>query len=168
MGIKFKVEIRKTCKVCDESITHPRSRTYCSPGCRNKFFNKKYAGNHVAWNRAKRDREAMAPDDRKVQCLICGKWYVQVGSHIIQVHGSTAREYREAFDLERKRGTVPAWYRQLKGDQALENKTYENLKAGAKYRFKPGDIRAGKYKRSAVTLARLQKLHRLTKKRHQS
>jgi len=70
----------------------------------------------------------------------------------------TGREYREKFDLEVKRGVVPLWYRKLKGDQALENKTYKNLEAGAKFRFIPGDKKAGKYKRSPITMARLSKL----------
>lgn len=155
----FKVEFRKDCKVCGGDITAKRFRSYCSDTCRNKFNNKKYAQQHVEWNRIRRDQNASKPDDKKVQCLICGKYYVQVGSHIVQVHGVTAREYREAYDLEVKKGTVPAWYRELKGDQALENKTFQNLlKAGAKYRFKKGDPRAGKYKRSPITVNRLRNL----------
>lgn len=156
MGKQFKVEFRKDCKVCHAKITGKRFRSYCSPECRNKFFNKKYSDRNVEWQRAKRDRDASTPDARKVECLICKKWYVQVGTHIVQVHGVTAREYREAYDLEVKKGIVPSWYRELKGNQALENETYKNLQAGAKYRFKPGDPRAGKYKRSPITINRLK------------
>lgn len=158
MGIKFKVEFRKDCKVCHGKITGAHFRSYCSPECRIKFFNKKYSAQHTEWNRIRRDQEASKPDAKKVQCLICKKWYVQVGTHIVQVHGATAREYREAYGLEVKRGTVPKWYREMKGEQAMENETYKNLKAGAVHRFKPGDPRAGKYTRSPITLERLKNL----------
>lgn len=154
----FKVEFRKNCKVCDGKIIKKRFRSYCSDTCRNKFNNQKYSDQHVAWSRARRDLEASKPDDKKVQCLICKKYYVQVGSHIVQVHGVTAREYREAYDLEVKKGTVPGWYRELKGDQALENGTFKNLKVGKKFWFKKGDKKAGRYKRSPVTIDRLKNL----------
>lgn len=164
--MKFKVEFRKTCKVCNKPITGKRFRTYCSDECRNKFFNKKYAYKHTIWNRNQRDKIASIPDKNKVQCLVCGKYYVQVGTHIVQVHGMTGREYREAYDLEVKRGIVPGWYRELKGDQAIENGTVENLKAGAKFRFKKGD-KVGNYKRSPVTIARIREMQKrhLKKKR---
>lgn len=101
--------------------------------------------------------------NKKVQCLVCGRWYVQLGSHVVQRHGyESCRQYREEFGLEVKKGIVPKWYRKMKGDTALENETYKNLKAGAVFRFKPGDPRAGKYERSQITIARL-KLNRFKK-----
>lgn len=162
----FKVEIRKNCKVCGEPITGDRFRTYCSKECRNKFHNTKHRPEHKEWQRKKRDAIASEMDARKVQCLICGKWYVQVGSHAVQVHGVSGREYRENFDLEVKKGIVPGWYRELKGSQALENGTYKNLKKGAIYRYKRGDTEAGRYKRSPITIERLKKLHVYNKKRN--
>lgn len=162
----FKVEIRKTCKICDGPITETRFRTYCSPGCRNKFHNTKHRDDHKEWQRKKRDAKASVRDPHKVQCLICSKWYVQLGSHTVQVHGVSGREYRENFDLEVKRGTVPEWYRKLKGEQAIENGTYKNLKKGAVYRYKRGDTEAGRYKRSPITMQRLKKLYVYNKKRN--
>lgn len=156
----FKVEIRTTCKVCEQPITEKRFRSYCSASCRNKFFNKKYSEAHTIWQRKRNDARASIPSDKKVQCLICKKWYVQVCTHTLQVHGVGGREYREAFDLEVKRGVVPKWYRELKGDQALENGTVENLKKGKKFWFVKGDKKAGRYHRSPITLARLKKLHK--------
>ena len=111
----------------------------------------------VDWQRARRDKIASKPSKDKVQCLICGKWYVQVCSHIYQVHGMTGREYREKFGLDVKKGVVPKWFRKKKGNTAIANDTYKNLEAGKKYRFKKGDKRAGNYKRSDQTLKRLQK-----------
>ena len=153
----FKVEIRKTCKICEKPLTNKRARTYCSKVCRNYFFNKKYSKMHTDWHRAKRDKEAETPSPKKVQCLVCKKWYVQVCTHVQQVHGITGRKYREAFDLEVKRGVVPKWYRELKGGQALDNGTYKNLRAGKKFRYKKGSKTAGKYRRSPITIARLKK-----------
>jgi hypothetical protein len=159
--MNFKVEIRKTCKICNKPLTKKRLRTYCSPTCRNKFFNKKYSGMHTEWQRKKRDKEAEKPSPTKIQCLICGKWYVQVCSHTFQIHELSGRSYREYFDLEVKRGVIPKWYRKLKGDQAIENGTFKNLKNGKRYWFVLGDKRAGNYRRSHITLERLRNLHKL-------
>ncbi len=76
-----------------------------------------------------------------MKCIICGKDFVQVGSHIVQKHGMTARQYREEFNLPVKRGIVPEWYRKLKGEKAKENGTYLNLEKGRKFRFIEGDKR---------------------------
>ena len=118
----------------------------------------------LEWQRAKRGKEATEPSDKKVQCLICNKWYVQVCSHVFQVHHLTGREYREQFDLEVKRGVLPKWYRELKGEIALDNGTYKNLKVGKKFWFKKGSKTAGRYKRSPITIARLRALDKRKKK----
>jgi hypothetical protein len=155
----FKVEIRRDCKVCWNKIVDKRYRTYCSAECRNKFNNQKYKVRQAEWQRARQDMKASTPSKDKCQCLICGRWYVQVGSHSYLRHGLTGREYREKFELEVKRGVVPEWYRKLKGDQALDNETYKNLENGMKYRFHKGDKKAGRYKRSPITLKKLRSLH---------
>lgn len=154
--------MKKCAKCGSEIVRGPKANfvKYCQ-ACRAEAY--KYTEYRTQWQRAKRDREALDPDARKVECLICKKWYIQVGTHIVQVHGVTAREYREAYDLEVKKGTVPAWYRELKGNQALENETYKNLQAGTKYRFKKGQEGIGKYKRSPITINRLKT--RLCKKK---
>lgn len=35
----------------------------------------------------------------KIQCLECGRWFRAIGSHLVRVHGMTAREYRQRHDL---------------------------------------------------------------------
>jgi len=156
----MKIEIRADCKVCGGDIVDNRFRTYCSEACRTKNNNAKRAEYIAKWQLAKYDRIASVPDpEHKCQCLICGKWYVQVGSHVFLRHGMTGREYREKFELEVKRGILPEWYRKLKGDQALDNETYLNLEKGLKFRFKKGDKKAGKYKRSPITINRLRDRH---------
>jgi predicted nucleic acid-binding Zn ribbon protein len=148
---QFKVELRKTCKICGQPITENRYRTYCSEKCRNKSNNQKNYHAQLEWGREKRGQYA---SDKK-KCIICGKWYRQVGSHIIQQHGLTAREYRELYNLPVKRGITTPEYRKFKGEQTKENGTFKNLRAGKKYRYKKGDERAktqtfykstGKYK----------------------
>jgi len=155
----MKIEIRADCKVCGGAITDNRYRTYCSAVCRNKFNNQKFKASQRQWQLDKFDKIASIPDPvNKCQCLICGKWYVQVGSHSYLRHGLTGRKYREKFELEVKRGIVPEWYRKLKGDITLDNETYLNLEKGTKYRFVKGDKKAGRYKRSQITIDRLRGL----------
>ena len=155
----FKVEILKNCKVCGQPIVGKRRRSYCSHTCRNKFYNKKYQPIRTIKQLEKYDREASEPNPYKCQCLVCGRWYIQVGSHVVIRHGfKSCREYREYFDLEVKRGIVPEWYRKEKGDKVFENGTVNNLKVGKKFWFKPGDPRAGKYQRSPITMERLSQL----------
>lgn len=162
----MKIELRDNCKICGKKISHIRCRTYCSKKCRDKRNNMKAAksGYGTKWQRDRRDEIASVPDPKKCQCLICGKWYVQVCSHVYQVHKMTGRQYREYFELEVKRGVVPEWYRELKGNMAIDNETYKNLVAGAKFRFKKGQKGIGVYTRSPITVARLQKLHTFQKK----
>jgi len=163
-GMKFKVEWRKTCKVCGEPITQNRFRTFCSDKCRNKFYQKKYQTYRSEWQRAKYDRNASVKDDKKLKCPICGRYYVQLCSHVLQRHGMTAREFKVAFGYDVKKGRVPTWYKEKKGEISIENKTFLNLKKGKKYWFKKGDHKAGRYQRSPETLARLKTIHKLTKR----
>lgn len=93
--------------------------------------------------------------NNKIQCLICKKWFRQVGSHVVQKHDMTCRQYREEYNLEVKKGLLPPDLRELKAKQCKENHTIDNLKKGAKYRFIKNDVRAGKYSRSPITLKRL-------------
>lgn len=159
----FKVEIRDDCKICGKPLPNARYRTYCSATCRNKFFNQKYVVRQAQHQKDRRNAIASVADPNKCQCLFCGKWYVQLCSHAYQIHGMTGREYREHFELEVKKGVVPEWYRKLKGEQALDNETYKNLEAGAKFRFVKGDKKAGRYQRSPVTIKKLQNLHKFNK-----
>lgn len=137
----FKVESRKIC-ACGNAITENRFRKFCSKACRDKSYAGKYQAYRSKYQQEHKDAEAMKPSPNKMKCFICERYYVQIGTHVVQRHGMTAREYREAYNLPLKRGIVPPWYRKLKGDQALENKTVENLKEGRKFHYKKGDKRA--------------------------
>ena len=152
----FKVEIRSDCKTCGGALPNARFRTYCSKECRSKVYNGRYSAKYTEWQRQKRDRIASIPSEDKCQCLVCGKWYVQVCSHAYVKHGMTGREYREYFKLEVKRGVTPEWYRKMKGEQAMDNQTWKNLEKGAKFRFKKGQEGIGVYERSPITIERLK------------
>jgi len=158
-GSTFKVEIRKDCKVCGGDLPTFRHRTFCSKKCRDKHTNLRWYPNQKA--RAQKLRGEY--QEGKIKCLICKRWYRQVGSHIVQVHQMTAREYREFFDLEVKKGILTPELRDLYGRQAIENGTWKNLKKGRKYWYKKGQKGVGVYKRSHITVARLKKLHTKTK-----
>ena len=157
MNRKFKVEVRKDCKICGKPLPTKRHRTYCSPTCRNKEYNKRYFQYRKEYAREWRGK-APEIEGTKIQCPICDRWYVQLGTHVIQRHEyETAREFREDNGLDVKRGSIPTWYRGLKGKQATENGTWKNLKRGKKFWFKKNDPRAGIYERSKQTLKRLAK-----------
>ena len=138
----FTVEIREDCKVCGEKIPEKQGRggyrTYCSKKCRGKALYHRHFEYHMKWQRERWGRFSYG----KKRCLICKKWYVMVGGHAWQRHGLTAREYREKFGLPLKKGILPKWYKEMKGKQALENGTWQNLRIGKKYWYKKGDERA--------------------------
>jgi len=137
----FKVEIRQDCKICGSDLSK-RSRTYCSRECRNKGNYQKYSDYKRQYSKRYWEKNSGKYSPDKLQCKICKKWYIQLGTHIFSKHNLTAREYREEYDYPVKRGIVPSWYRQKKGNLAIKNKTYKNLEAGKKYRYKKGDIKA--------------------------
>ena len=160
----------KICKQCGKPIplnsSHTRNVKYCSIKCRTKHFYHNYGRE---WQNKRNDKLSSKPDKNKIQCLVCGKWYRQVGSHIVQRHRdqfSTCREYREHFDLEVKKGIIPENYRQVKAQGYYDNaqKVHRNLLSGRKFWFKKGDKKAGRYKRSHITMERLKTLYKLNKR----
>ena len=165
MGKKFKVEFRKDCKICGKPLVKGQ-RSYCGKSCRYKEYNKRYAEYRRVWQRNWWGKPPEV-DGEKIQCPFCNKWYVQLGSHIVQTHEyESAREFREEMGLDVKRGTIPEWYRELKGEQAIENKTYKNLEKGKRFWFKKGDKNAGRYPRSIQTLLRLHNQARVIGKKY--
>lgn len=144
------------CLICGEKLGY-KKRKFCSKKCSTRFFNQKNKQYNVEWQRKRRDEKA-TKGDNKVQCLICGKWYIQVGTHIVQVHKMTAKEYRKKFGFDLKRGQIKGEYLKLKRKQVFECGGVENLKGinSEKYRFKKNQKNLGKYERSEQTIKRLQ------------
>lgn len=88
--------------------------------------------------------------------MICGERFKRVCSHVRQAHGMSAREYKEEFGLDVKKGILSDEDREVMRRHALANKMDEQLrKAGAKTRFKKGQEGLGKFKRSQQTRERL-------------
>lgn len=149
------------CQKCNKhfTITNPKTRNvkYCSAYCRQKFYYDKRDG--AAYQREYNYNRRKDSIKNRIKCEICGKYYRQVGSHIVQVHKMTAREYREKYGFDVKRGQLPPDYRELKAQETYENGTIINLKKGKKYWFKKGQEGLGKYKRSQETMERLRNLH---------
>jgi len=159
----------KKCKICKSKLPK-RFRRYCSAYCRQKYHNHKRLRYHILWQRNNRQKLLLKKYKHLIQCLICKKWYRQVGSHIVQTHNCTAREYREDYGFDRKRGQLSDDLRELKAKHVFQNKTVKNLKQGIKYWFKKGDTTLGVYKRSQQTMERLRlqglkisNLNRITK-----
>lgn len=138
MGKYFSVETRSACKVCGAKITNKRSRTYCSAKCRNKVYNERYYDLRQDQARERRGRKA----EGKFQCLICGKWYYQVCSHVWLTHGVGEEDYKKMFDLPLSKGILPVEIKRIKAEHVFENGTIENLKKGVKKRYRKGDPRA--------------------------
>lgn len=147
------------CKFCQKEFTvtnpHTHNVKYCSKSCSGKFHYQKRGGAATQREYAyKKYYESL--DKEKIQCQICHQWYRKVGAHIVQVHKITAREYREKYGFDVKRGQYPEDLKEVLREHIVENETIKNLEKGAKFRFKPGQKGIGVYKRSAQTMARLK------------
>ena len=89
-----------------------------------------------------------------IKCLICQKAYTKPLAHVWQKHEMTAREYKEHFGLDVKRGIIIPEHKERLRDNVINNGTIENLKKGKANRFKKGH--KINYKRSVQTLKRLK------------
>jgi hypothetical protein len=142
------------CKTTIPPKPYANNVKFCSTHCRNQYHYQNDGGKEKM--RAYQEKIRLGDKRPKVQCLICKKWFRQVGTHIVQMHGCTAREYRFEYGFDLKRGQLPEDLRALKADHTIANGTINNLKAGKKYWFKKGDKTAGTYKRSEQTMQRLK------------
>lgn len=161
MGNHFSVISLKACEICATDLT-TRQRRYCSKKCRDKHFQIKYQPQRSIWQRERNDSRSVKRPNT-IECLICHKWYRQVGSHIFNRHEMTAREYRQEYGFDVKRGQLPPDLRECKADHVKTNGTVNNLKKGAKYRFKKGQPHIGDYIRSEQTMQRLKGLNKFNK-----
>lgn len=53
----------------------------------------------------------------KIQCLECGKMFQMLGTHLLKMHGMTAAEYRERFNLPAETPLAGRAYRQAHRDK---------------------------------------------------
>lgn len=153
---------QQECKQCGKTfkIINPKTRNvkFCSALCRGRSYYEKRDG--ATYQRIMMDKRRQQDDKPKIQCQVCGKWFRQVGTHVVQVHGYIkARYYREDYGFDVKRGQLPEDYRKTKAEQVVENGTINNLVTGAPYRFKKGKV--PNYIRSAQTMERLKQNKRI-------
>jgi hypothetical protein len=142
-------------------------RNYCCPEHRVKDYSKKYyPGAKFQRDYLDKRRLLAYGIDNLIQCQICKKWFRQVGTHVVETHGITAREYREAYGFDVRKGQLPEDYKELKHAQAIENGMDIRLqRTGVKTRFKKGQKGLGLYNRSPQTMARLKNMKHLFKKK---
>jgi len=89
--------------------------------------------------------EATTITEVKKQCVLCGLWFIKVGSHVRMSHNMTARSYREQAVLPVRKGILHSSKREHLRAHALANKMDDQVKeAGKKYRFKKNDPRTKK------------------------
>ena len=150
----MKIEIRKFCKICGEPIAEKRFRTFCSKKCRLKDLYRKNGKRQAQWLRDKKDKEASIPSKDKIQCLICGRWYRRVGTHIYYRHGITAREYRQEYGFDLIKGQLSDDLKELYSKNSIKSR--KNLEKGKKHQFKKGQKGIGVYARSVESLERIK------------
>lgn len=97
----------------------------------------------------------------KLKCLICGKLFNHLGSHIWHKHKVLTREYKTEFGLPYKMTLITSEIKQKKQDAFEENRDVyvANLKkAGKKYQFvkgRTGQRRISEHERK-TTLERIE------------
>ena len=86
------------------------------------------------------DKVAQIPDDNKIECLICGQWYLKPMGHVAQRHGMSAREYKKKFGYPLKKGLVGIKLHKRFVKMGKENPSWRVnlLIKGRDFRFKIG------------------------------
>lgn len=107
------------CAFCNKelpAIRHPK-QGHCS---------------NVCWQR---DRYRRSHVKNGIKCLICGKEYVRIGSHVVNSHGyESSDEYRWDYGLMARETRTDTYAKKMSNKAC----TFDNLKAGAPDRFVAG------------------------------
>jgi hypothetical protein len=140
------------CTMCGGLFLAHKHQKCCSKECRYKYLIEKQRMRY----RIKLEKAGA----ETITCLICQQSFRQVGSHITQIHGMTAREYRKLYGFDVKKGQLPTDLKKLKAEQAIKFGGVKNLQVGKKYWFKSGEKGPGMYKRSAETMDRLHNMNK--------
>src|SRR3990167_5482186 len=111
----------------------------------------------------------MGTKNDKLKCLICGKSYHHLGSHIWHKHKILAREYKEEFELPFKMALISDTVYEKKRMAFEERREHylRNLtKAGTKYQFKKGHsgIRRVSEHERKIIVERILKVNKRKKK----
>ena len=119
----------RECDYCNKQLPemrHPNSK-YCDTVCRGR-------------DRWQRDHVGSG-----VKCLDCGKQFVRVGSHVVQVHGyENVTEYRISHGLLARETRTEEHAANMRGK--VSSKAIDNLLIGEPYRFTVGGDHSDKLK----------------------
>lgn len=103
----------------------------------------------------------------KIECLLCGKKFVRLLSHVRQTHKISSTEYREAFGIPKNVGLIPESHKELLRSYINKDTIERITKLGEKTRFKKGGEQ-GKYERTPEEKKRLQRLMALGRSRRKA
>lgn len=127
------------CTYCGKEliiVPHANNKKFCNRTCRNKYVWQQNRDVLIQGQRAKSGRYA----EGKIQCLLCGNWYVKPLAHVWQIHKMDENEYKIKFDLPLSYGIIPEYHRELLKEYALDNHMDKQLMvAGLKTRYVKGD-----------------------------
>lgn len=111
----------RDCDYCGKplvALRHPNAK-YCDTICRG------------------RDRYAQEHDEPGLKCLDCGKVFVRVGSHVVQVHGyESAAEYRVEHGLMAKETRTDEHAACM--SEKAQAYDFNNLELGEPHRYREG------------------------------
>ena len=90
-------------------------------------------------------------------CEICGQYYHRVTTHVRQAHDMDAYTYKKLSGFDTSKSLISEWSKKKSQRAVAENpKVLENLKLGAKTRFKVGSSGRTKDMVSPQTRKRLR------------
>lgn len=107
----------------------------------------------------------------KLKCLICGKTFKHLGSHLWHRHRVLAREYKEEFGLPYKMSLITDEIKEKKSKATLSRASIfkKNFKKGGKkFQFKKGHTgqrRISPHERKVI-LERINKVNKNRKPEH--
>lgn len=117
----------RNCDFCNKqlpALRHPKAK-YCDTICRG------------------RDRWQREHVGEGVKCLVCGKLFNRVGSHVVQSHGyESVDEYKYEFGLTSRETHTEEHIELMRGK--VTDKAIDNLRLGEDMRFRKGGDHAEK------------------------
>ncbi len=105
--------------------------------------------------------------DTRLKCLICGKMYRHLGSHLYHTHQMKAHDYKARFELPFSMPLVTDDIADKQRESAEKYKAHVNFKKiGRKFQFKKGHTgqrRISEHERRAI-IERINEVNRRKKK----
>lgn len=88
--------------------------------CSKCYQREKSNSKRKVYDLPKKGEVGYAPDG-KVICHICGRAYTKLITHVYQIHGLTAKEYKSEFGLNLNSGLISKEHKEI-----LRNNVYEH------------------------------------------